>query len=110
MLTFLIPATWATFHLLLKEKSSIVFKTLKEEFLRQPKGYLSASFFSSAQFIFSVFALALPGSRFFVAMLLGLSPLLTVFLDKNKRTDFMIKLEYFLALLACIGLVMISNR
>ncbi|HYK08442.1 MAG TPA: hypothetical protein VEW42_03020 [Candidatus Eisenbacteria bacterium] len=108
MITFGIPSFWCTVHLSLQNGINKTIKGLKREFLENRKGYLLASFFSATNFVFSVLALALPGPRFIVAMILAMSPIFTIFLDRNERASHIIKLEYTVGAVGVIGLFLMS--
>ncbi len=113
-LTFALPAT-VTFALLCRKyliKSLI--SDLWKEYRQRARGYHLAALFSVGQFVFSVFALALPGSRFIVAMILAGSPLLTVSVEFRRGRDYTKqyrqgrKLEYIMAGIGGLGLLLIN--
>jgi hypothetical protein len=111
-LTFGIPALISIIIRLARQGPNNTIKDLHNEFRRGSNefNYFRSSLFSSMQFVFSVFALSVSDVRFIVAMVLGLSPVLSVFLDKNKRPVIQIRLEYLLAIVALIGLILILSR
>lgn len=89
-----------------------VFHQLIEEFKRSPKKYFLSSLFSAGQFVFSVLALSLPGSRFYAAAALALSPLFSILLDKNTPFGHIKILEYGCGVISVIGLffLLIAGR
>lgn len=107
-LTFGIPSLWCCVHLKTQMKVKEVAKNLKHEFAMHRKQYLLASFFSASNFVFSVLALALPGPRFIVAMILAMNPLVCIFLDRNERASHIIKLEYAVGAIGVIGLALLT--
>lgn len=108
MITFGIPSFWCTVHLSMQQGVKKAISGLRKEFFENKKGYLLASLFSSANFVFSVLALALPGPRFIVAMILAMNPILTIFLDRNERASHIIKLEYAVAAVGVLGLILMT--
>lgn len=112
MLTFGIPCLWTIFKLSRSKPLLKVLSKLKEEYLHHKLGYSLSSFFSAGQFVFSVLALSLPASRFLVAMVLALSPIFSIFLDRNQRTAKVRAFEYSCGVISAVGLVLLitANR
>ena len=110
MLTFGIPSILALVNYIWQTKTFDSLNILKSVFKDNKSDYLLSSFFSASQFVFSVFALSLPESRYIAAVALGLSPILSVNLDKNKRPLPMIRLEIVLALVALFGFYLIMKE
>src|SRR5205085_10913203 len=95
---FVLSLVKAPWHVLLE---------LKKEFERSKKKYFFSSLFSAGQFVFSVLALSLPGSRYFVAMALAISPIFSLLLDRNKRQGLVIWFEYACGIISAIGLFLL---
>lgn len=107
MLTFGIPCLWAYCTLSFPKAWWYVLQLLIKEFKRSKRDYVLSSLFSAGQFVFSVLALALPGPRFFVAMILALSPLFSILLDKNGRSKRVFRFEFCCGIVSAIGLFLL---
>jgi hypothetical protein len=112
MLTFAIPALWIFFVSWFRLRISLtsIISNIWEEFVQGSLSYSLAALFSAGQFVFSVLALSLPGSRFVVAVILGASPALAVWLDKNERSRQLKSAEYIMAFVEAIGFLLLTAK
>jgi drug/metabolite transporter (DMT)-like permease len=108
-LTFGLPSLCVIVAMTIRSGYKRTCRDLVGVFRHDRAGYFWASAFSALHFVFAVFALSLPGSRFAVAMILSLAPVISVFLDRNVRPAKLVRLEYALALVAVLGLILMLS-
>ena len=103
-LTFGLPALCVLTALFARHRSLFPLHSLRSAFTRHPIQWTVAGALSATHFLFAVFALSFPGSRFTTAMIFSTAPIANVILDRNSRSSRIRAIEYALSASASIGL------